>query len=293
MRNQTVVLLASALSFSYLPWLSVAAEEQKSAWKPAVEFEYDNFQSSRFDNSRGELSLDVAKLKISNRYLSFDYQHWNIATKNVADLPFGDQQTTPIKQLESFNLSSGYMSRLQPNLRWLNTLGVGVHYEKQLDDATSVNFLSLAFYEFNPDLDLIAGFSYRYHPVQSRFLPAVGVSYRANALEGWGATLGFPRSFVSYGFSPEWQLSAGLAYQRILAKLARDSVIEADGYVEISNWQTDLRLIHRPTPAWQVFGSLRYIPFYEFETYDQRGNRQATYQLEPTIGAGIGVRYQF
>ncbi|WP_006459976.1 hypothetical protein [Thiomicrospira aerophila] len=291
MKIRYMAVLAGLVSHN--TFIYAANDDQSLAWKPAIEFEYDNFQSSRFDNSRGELSLDVAKFKISNRYISVDYQHWNVDTKNIAELPFGDQQSKPIKQLESFNISTGYMARINPNWRWLNTLGLGVNYEKQINDATSVNLLSLGFYSLNPDLDIIAGFSYRYHPVQSRILPAVGLSYRANEFEGWSATLGFPRSFVNYGFAADWQVSAGLAYQRILAKLAKDSVIEADGYVEISNWQTDVRLIHRPAPAWEVFASLRYIPFYEFETYNQRGNRQDTYDLEPTVGAGLGVRYQF
>lgn len=274
-------------------WSVAQAAASDQAWKPAIELEYDHYQSSRFERSRGQMGLDVAKFKVSNRYFSAAYQHWNIDTQHVADLPFGDQESRPIQQLHSMELSSGYMAQLRPNLRWLNIAGLGMHYESQINDATSVNLLSLGLYSLDNGLEVIFGASYRYHPVQSRILPAVGLSYRANELEGWGATLGFPRSFVSYGFSPQWQWSSGIAYQRILARLAQKSVIEPDGYVEISNWQADMRLIYRPSQPWEFFTSLRYIPFYEFETYNQDGNRQQTYQLEPTWGAGLGLRYQF
>ncbi|MDY0136016.1 MAG: hypothetical protein RBS36_02480 [Thiomicrospira sp.] len=258
-----------------------------------IELEHDYYQAAKFKDSQGKLNLNVTKLAFSNRYVQLGYQHWGIHSDSVAGLPFGDGVNQPITRLHSLNVGTGYMMRLSEDSRWLNRISLGLHYEKEIDDATNVNLLSMWMKSLTPDLELIAGASYGYHPVHSKLLPVIGLSYRAQAQEGWGATLGYPRSFVSYGFSPRWQWSSGVAYQRLVARLAKDSKIEAAGYAEIRNWQGDMRLTYRPNAQWQVFTSVRYIPFYEFETYNRRGHSLTTYSLEPTWGAGVGVRYQF
>ncbi len=258
-----------------------------------IELEHDYYQAAKFKDSQGKLNLNVTKLAFSNRYVQLGYQHWGIHSDSVAGLPFGDGVNQPITRLHSLNVGTGYMMRLSEDSRWLNRISLGLHYEKEIDDATNVNLLSLWMKSLTSDLELIAGASYGYHPVHSKLLPVVGLSYRAQALQGWGAILGYPRSYVSYGFSPRWQWSSGVAYQRLVARLAKDSTLEAAGYAEIRNWQGDMRLTYRPNAQWQVFTSVRYIPFYEFETYNRSGHSLTTYSLQPTWGAGVGVRYQF
>lgn len=280
--------LAGLVSLVCLP-LVVWAKAPPSKW----ELEHDYYQAAKFKSSEGKMQLNVTKLAFSNRYVQLGYQHWGIHSDSVAGLPFGDGVNQPITRLHSLNVGTGYMLRLSDDSRWLNRVSVGLHYEKEIDDATNVNLLSMWMKSLTPDLELIAGASYGYHPVHSKLLPVVGLSYRAQAQQGWGAILGYPRSYVSYGFSPRWQWSSGVAYQRLVARLAKDSTLEAGGYAEIRNWQADMRVTYRTETHWQFFTSLRYIPFYEFETYNRSGHSLTTYSLQPTWGAGVGVSYHY
>lgn len=138
------------------------------------------------------------------------------------------------------------MTRLNEQQLWLSGLGVSMTYEKQTDDSLSMNAYSMIIHKLQDGWSIVYGGTVSYHPVQTRVLPIAGFSYRLKQPLGWSGTLGFPRSYIGYGLSPQWQISTGLVYNTVLAKLAKDSVIQADGYGEIKAWQSDIAVTYQP-----------------------------------------------
>lgn len=265
----------------------------RPSFKPKIELEHRFLQPTNVNGSGGEFGFQADKISLSNPLANLSYERWLLNWQDVDQLKFGDQLNKPVKQMQTIALSAKYMQRLSEQTLWLNTLGVSWTYEKQTTDAMSVNAMSMWIKQLQDGWSIVYGGMLGYHPVHSRVLPVAGFSYRMHAPIGWSGTLGYPRSYIAYGFDPKWQISGGIVYNRVLAKLARDSVIEADGYGEVSAWQTDVALKYQPVNHWSIQASLRYSPLFEFTTYNAAGHRQDTFNMQPTWGAALSAAYQF
>lgn len=265
----------------------------RPSFKPKIDMEHRFLNKTGLEGSGGKFGFQADKLSVSNVFATVSYERWSLNWSDVDKLDFGDKQSDPIKQMETLALSGKYMKRLSDETLWLNTLGFSWTYEKQLGDAMSVNAVSILIRQLEDGWSVVYGGMVGYHPVQSRVLPVAGISYRMMSPLGWSGTLGFPRSYIGYGFDPKWQVSGGVVYNTVLAKLARESVVEANGFGEVKAWQADVALRYQPVNHWSVQTSLRYSPVYEFSTYNADGNRQDTFVMEPTWGAAVSLRYQF
>lgn len=265
----------------------------RPSFKPKIEVEHRYLESTSLRNEGGEFAFGADKLEVSNPLASVSYERWRLNWKDLDQLPFGDGQNTPVDQMHSVRLGARYMHKWSDNVRWLSSAGVGMTYEKQTHDSMSLSLFTMWIRQLEDGWALSYGAAMSYHPVRSRFLPVAGFSYRMHAPLGWSGLLGYPRSYVGYGFTPQWQLSAGLVNNAIMAKLAEDSQIAADGYGEINAWQADVALKYQPAKHWSVATSLRFSPLYEFTVFDADGNKQDTYTMLPTWGAALGLTYQF
>lgn len=278
---------------SLLPGLVMAAE--RPSFKPKIEMEYRFLAPTELEKEQGGFGFDANKLKLSNLFADVSYERWQLNWQDIDLLPSGlsDGQASPVKTMHAVALSGKYMHRFNQRQLWLNTAGVSLTYEQQTRDAMSVNLMSMLIHQLDQAWSIVYGAMLSYHPVRSRALPVAGFSYRMHAPLGWSGTLGYPRSYVAYGLSPQWQISGGVVYNTVLAKLAQDSVIEQDGYGEINAWQSDVALKYQPNSRWSLQTSLRFSPLYEFTSYDAEGDRQQTYNMQPTWGAAFSASYQF
>lgn len=274
-----------------LPSLVLAAE--RPSFKPKVEIEHRFLNSTGLVDTGGQFAFNANKISISNLFASFDYERWGLDWKEVDKLPFGDGRNQPVEQMHSVRLAGRYMHRHNSNLLWLNTLGVSATYEKDQNDSLSYSLFSMWIRQLDKGWALSYGLSVNYHPVRTRVLPVAGFSYRMHAPLGWSGTLGYPRSYVAYGFSPTWQVNAGVVNNSVVAKLAKDSRLSENGYAEINAWQANLALKYQPSAQWSIETGLRYSPKYAFSVFDAQGRRDATYQMNRTAGAALTFSYQF
>lgn len=262
-------------------------------FKPKIEVEHRYLESTSLRNAGGEFAFGADKLDVSNALASIGYERWRLNWKEIDQLPFGDGQTAPIDHMHSVKLGAKYMQRVRDDLLWLNSIGIGMTYEKQTHDSLSMSLFSMWIRQLKDGWSVSYGAALSYHPVRARILPVAGLSYRMHQPLGWSGLLGYPRSFVGYGFTPQWQLSAGIVNNAIMAKLAEDSAIATDGYGEINAWQADMALKYQPNSHWHIETSLRFSPRYEFTVFDASGDKQDTYSMLPTWGAALKLGYQF
>lgn len=265
----------------------------RPSFKPKVEIEHRFLAPTGLQHTGGEFGFQAEKISVSNPLANFSYERWLLNWRDVNQLEFGDQLNQPVKQMQTVEFGAKYMQRLSEHTLWLNTLGFSWTYEKQTTDAMSVNAMSMWIKQLQDGWAIVYGGMLSYHPVQSRVLPVAGFSYRMHSQLSWSGMLGYPRSYIAYGITPQWQVSSGIVYNTVLAKLARDSVIEVDGYGEVKAWQTDVALKYQPANHWNIQTSLRYSPLYEFSTYNADGKRTDAFVMQPTWGAALSLSYQF
>lgn len=276
-----------------IPGLVMASE--RPSFKPKIEIEHRYLNMTHLDGEDGQFAFSADKIQLSNVFANLGYERWRLNWKDVDQLPpsLSDGTRKPVETMHSVSLVGKYMHRLTDNRLWLNTLGLSMTYEKQTNDSLSLNVLSMLIRQLQDGWSIVYGATLSYHPVQSRILPVAGFSYRMHAPLGWSGTLAYPRSYIAYGLSPQWQVSGGVVYNTVLAKLAKDSVIEQDGYGEVKAWQSDIAVKYQPEKHWSIQASLRFSPLYEFTTYDADGSRQDTFNMVPTWGAALSAGYQF
>lgn len=286
-------LSVGVLCLLSLNTVSVAAEAP--SMKPKVEVEHRFLNMTNLKKEEGKFAFSASKISVSNLFASANYEQWRLDWRDVSKLPatLSDGIKKPVEVMHSASLGGRYMVRLNEQQSLLSGLGVSMTYESQTTDSLSVNGYSMVIHKLQNEWSIVYGGTVSYHPVQSRILPIAGFSYRMQKPLGWSGTLGFPRSYVAYGLSPKWQVSTGLVYNTVLAKLAKESVIQADGYGEIKAWQSDLAIKYQPEKHWSIQASLRYSPVYEFTTYNARGSRQNTFHMQPASGAALSASYQF
>lgn len=274
-----------------LPGLVLASG--RPSFKPKIEVEHRFLNSTGLQNEGGQFAFGADKLAVSNAFASVSYERWQLNWKEVEQLPFGDGESSPVEQMDSVRFGLRYMHRHNENLLWLTSAGVSATYEKEQHDSLSYSLFSMWIQQLDDGWAISYGALMSYHPVNARVVPVAGFSYRMHQPLGWSGLLGYPRSYIAYGFSPQWQFSSGLVNNSVMAKLAQDSKLMPDGYGEITAWQGDVALKYQPATHWSIETSLRYSPKYEFTVFDADGRRDTTYQMQPTWGAALGLSYQF
>ncbi|MDG4812516.1 hypothetical protein P8629_05800 [Hydrogenovibrio sp. 3SP14C1] len=260
---------------------------------PKISLNYGYLDQASIQDSGGKFSNYSYDFLVQNALGYFGYTQWDLDWYDVDQLPFGNGQDQPINHLHKVSFGGKMAKSLSKKARWINVLGASSAYEVEMDDSYSVNLRSFVLYQYRSDVSLMAGAMYNYHPVRSRLYPVLGLAYRAKAKQGFSAVIGFPRLFVAYGLTERWKVSSGISYRQFMAKLSDDSAIEQQGYAELQSWKGDVMLSYQSGHHWgvDVFG--HYSADYRFAFYNRQGHRQDQYEVQPTWGGGLKVRYQF
>lgn len=266
---------------------------QKNPFAPQITMKYGYLNQVGIRDTGGEFSDQFYDFQVQNIFGYFGYTQWDLNWNNVDRLPFGNGKDQPINALHKLTLGGKLFKPLSDSTRWINVIGATSAYETEMNDSYSVNLRSFLLYQYHSDVSLLIGAMYNYHPVRSRLYPIAGLTYRAKAKQGLSAVIGFPRLFVAYGLTDRWKVSSGVSYRQFMAKLADDSIIEQQGYVELQSWKGDVMLSYQPDAHWRVDVFGHYSADYRFAFYSRHGNRQDQYKVEPSWGGGMKVRYEF
>lgn len=269
------------------------APTHKNPFAPKITLESGYLNQVGIRNAGGGFSDQFHNVQIQNLFGYVGYTQWDLDWHNVDQLPFGNGLDQPINHLHKLSFGGKLFKSLNENTRWINVVGATSAYETEMNDSYSVNLRSFLLYQYHADVSFLVGAMYNYHPVRSRLYPIAGLTYRAKAKKGLSAVIGFPRLFVAYGLTDRWKVSTGVSYRQFMAKLADDSIIEQQGYVELQSWKGDVMLSYQPDAHWRVDAFGHYSADYRFAFYNRQGSRQEQYQVEPSWGGGVKVRYQF
>lgn len=282
------------LSLGFLSFSNALWADKPETLAPKLEIWNTQASQSDFkDSSEGKFGYSVMGVRVSHPLFDFEYSSTDLDWQNVDQLPFGNGEDDPVDQVNRIRLVGKYPLKLKGGMTWVNFVGASLAYESEVNDALSVNIMSFIAERLSADTVFTYGGFINYHPVRTRIFPLAGFSYRKDQPMGLSAFLGFPKTFVGYGFDPKWQVTAGVLFDQFLFKLKKDSTLEKDGYAEVESWQGDLSLLYKFTSRFVIESSLRWSSNYKFIPYDEDGSKTRSYELNPTWGYRILLSYQF
>ena len=270
-----------------------SSKSRNRLFRPTISYQNVYINDSGIDGNEGELASTVHKLTVFNQLFLFGYEYWDINWKDVSELPFGDQKTDPITEMQRFNLFGQYGFKLNAENRLLIAAGLESVFEKETNESYSGQVLGMVRNKISAQHTLTFGGFYRYHKVRSRFLPSVGWSYRERQPLGLSSTVGFPRTRLNYGFDKHWSVLGTFQYDQFLGKLAKDSVIAADGYAEFETYKLNLDGVYAFNKHLKLQLGAFIAPEYRFIVYDAEESRDDSYRVTPTWGTRLKISYQF
>jgi hypothetical protein len=234
----------------------------------------------------GTVKTEYVTLKLSARrdmYSWFDRHR----------LPFGNGRDVPWEALNRLGLSLKHSGELGGEWGYFASADASASYEKQIDGSLGVSATAGVVWKPSQEWTVRLGAGVVWHRIQSYPIPVVGIEYRSQTVKGLDAALGFPYSHVGYRVN-EWlgvRLTGEMDYG--LYRLASDSGVRRDGYVEFAGYSAGLWAELTPVEAmtlrlgcaWDFQGSVT--------LYRENGEGKKQYSREGTPRISASMRYDF
>jgi hypothetical protein len=234
----------------------------------------------------GTLKTDYVTVRLSARrdmYSWFDRHR----------LPFGNAGRTPWEALNRLGLSFRHSGLLIGDWGYFASADASASYEKQIDGSLGLSAMAGAVWKPSQEWTVRLGAGVVWHQIRSYPIPVVGISYRSQALKGLEAELGFPYSHVGYRVN-EWlgvRLTGEMDYG--LYRLASDSAVRRDGYVEFSGYSTGLWAELTPLEAMTIRLGFSWDFQGNVALYRENGEGKKEYSRAATPRLGATMRYDF
>lgn len=106
--------------------------------------------------------------------------------------------------------------------------------------------------------------------------------------------LGFPLTQIGYYFSSKVRTDFGAVYRNAIAKLSSDdNVIAPKGFTFITGWRGEWAWYYLASKEIELKAALKYTLTRKMTNYDANRNKIDEYSINNSVGAGIGLIYNF
>lgn len=275
----------------------VAQEEKKLTLleqiiQPKISFQGDYLSDSKFEGSQASVQTSKQKIQINNGIAGFSYSRWDFEWSDAEDLDFY-RGKIPIESMQSIRLYANYPVRINEKWFMLNMVNISATYEEQYDDAFGAGVSSFLSYKLDEKHSIQLGAFANYHSIKTLLLPVIGYSYRVRERDGLQMVLGFPRAYVGYHLTPKLLLNAGMIYSQAVIRLADDSGIEPQGYIEAKDFQSNIGFRYEVNDHFQLRADMLYAFKRDFNIYNRDAEEIDSYSIEPSLGATVKIEYLF
>lgn len=213
--------------------------------------------------------------------------------EKTGSLPFGNGRTAPWQELNRIGLTATHSGSLAQDWRYFATVGGSASYEKDLDGSLGLNGAAGLLWQMTPQWRLRLGAGGVWHAVRAYPYPVVGLTYQSPDIAGLSAEIGFPASFVAYRVNEVLGIRLTGEVDYGLYRLASDSTVRRNGYVETMSYAAGLWLETFPAAGLTVragggvdFGG-------EVSLYRESGKGEKTYTRQAAPRLGATLRYVF
>jgi hypothetical protein len=245
-----------------------------------------------FDKGNAKYNVTRSGLKASYSHFYFSYDRMDFNWDDIAKLPFGNGQDKPWKALQKIELGAGIEKAL--NSKWSYALDGAVFSAFENDfGGYGGRVQAWAGYGFSPDLRLRFGARAYIHQFQLIALPVISLDYRLGQQEGFSSSIGVPDAHLRYGFNKYIALRLFGEYEQDLYRLADDSKVEQEGYLQREGVMAGLLMDITPVKDLSITAGVIRSLAYTLTTYNKDGDNEKEYDNEPGWGAIVKVNYTF
>lgn len=245
---------------------------------------------------KGKAKYDVTRSGIKASYSHFHFAYnrldYSWDDSEIAKLPFGNGVDKPWKALQTLEIGANYDGKFSE--KWTYSLEGALlsSFEKDIKDINS-RVQAWAGYGFSPVLRLRFGARAYVYSHQLIGVPVLSLDYRWDKLDGFSAQIGVPDAHLRYGFNKYLALRLFGEYEQDIYRLADDSEVEKEGYLQREGIMTGLMLDITPVKDLCISAGIIRSLNYTLTTYDKDGDDEKEYDNESAWGALLKVNYAF
>lgn len=294
--DKKIIFTATALCIS-LQLVALESKLNKDVLErmvqPKVSYESSYVSDADVSGSKGSVAVSKNRIQLNNAMFGISYTNWAFNWSDIDALPFGNGLDTPIDQMHSVRLNANIPYFINKDWFMLTSFSLNSTFERELDDSYGAGLFSFASYKIDEDHSIQMGAFANYHPISTLALPVMSYSYRAKQKDGFIFILGFPRAYAGYFINPKTLIRTGMIFSQSVIKLSKDSSIENAGYIEAKDYMGNLGVSHELSERFRIEGDLLYSLKREFIIYNNAGDEQSSYGIEPSLGLNLRLRYLF
>ena len=286
------------LIFFYLNINSAAQAENNPDYGPVFKAETGYRADAGIEGGQGGYAVSQSKVSFTHSILYVHYDRLTYSWHDISRLPFGNGADEPWDALDQLSLSLRYTNTINTKIKYFLCFGVSQSFEEWASRLLDFNFIGGFNYKINSANHALLGFAAWDNEVKTYVIPIVGYRWDRNAVPGGpetglSATIGYPRTNITYRFTPKVATRLGMSLDRVMYGLARDSVVRRNGYLEAFDIYTGLYLLVVPVKNLNLTMGLRYYSDREFYLYDEDGGGETRYDLDDAWGGVIKLDYYF
>ncbi|WP_029897232.1 hypothetical protein [Desulfohalovibrio reitneri] len=288
MRTSIALLIALSLT------LTLAAETRAQKQDLRVRITGSGVARSDFDQTDGRVQETRAALEARYSLLKIGYEgrffDWN-ETESIAF----SRGETPWQTLHRLTAGITYGGRLTRDWNWFAGATGHSSFEEQLDDSYGGAFRLGGTYQASDNVSIDVGAGLFANAVEIKGLPLLSVNYDGldQSGTGWTARLGTGGTFLSYRPMRNLGIVGQLDLENDTYRMADDSDVRPEGYVKIRHFVGSLFLEIEPTDNLSFTGGPQYHFGREYTFYNQDGDEQNTFDVDPAFGGLIEAKYKF
>ncbi len=227
-------------------------------------------------------------------WLTADYIYRGYEWRDVDRLPFGDGASDPWEALHKAAAGISHDDMGSEKWGYFFAAEVSTAFEEEMDDSFGARGWGGFIYRMPAwNLGFRMGALYDWNEVKSSVLPIIGIAWNNPGVQGFSAMVGIPLTAVTYRFSERWAIQAGMAFDSDTFRLADDSPVSPEGYLETRDIGGEIALLYTlsETLRLRVAGG----GFFDrsLTIYDPDGNNGEEYDIDPGAFGRVALSVAF
>lgn len=250
---------------------------------------------AEMESNEGSFGITGFTTGFSIPFLDFSYTQDRYDWSNASRLPLGTNGDDPWETMHTLALSSGYSDQINDTWGWFVHGGISSAFESDINDSFGAMATGGLTYAVTDTISISAGAGIAFHSLENAIFPVISIDYNGRGADGLGTfgSLGLDGVQAGYAFSKEFRLVGDVTRTGDLYRLADDSKVEREGFVEFSGWKGGVRAEYDITSEFSLSGGMDYHFARTMKVYDSDGDERKKLDIDGAPGFSLGVSYSF
>lgn len=289
-----IVLIAAVLIMGYQTCAAQSEHEEIGG----IEFVSSYVSSSKFQKNdkdlEGEVEVVSGMAGISLMNFEISYKYDSYTWDNLKGIPFGNGKDDPWESLHTIEFGYNHSDMLDQRWGYFFGFSASSEFEKEMSGSYgSMGYSGVICNMPEWNLMIRVGGGVTYNEVETSGIPMIGIDWNSQTPSGFTVSVGIPETQIAYRFNPRNTIVLGLTGEGGMFRLADDSTVEAEGYLEPESYGAMLAYVSEPIEHCQVtLGGAIYFDR-TYKIYDKNGNNEKEYDLDDAAGGFVSIGFTF